>query len=338
MLITRISKFSTPPSRTWTSGFICCAVCFLVPILVSACACVGGFAAIAAALKKILFFLDFVKLRCRGARQAEGLCPVAAARHLQSARVYTESPPKTLFFSPKTRHRVTQTRSHKVTQSQSLLGFLCRSFVLTLFVFKAGGFFFPAGFSFFVVPGFPCRVTVQKKVRCRLPYSSFPHVSAHAIPPPPPFTYTMQRFYIYELLVALEFSHSNGIMHRDVKPHNVMIDHEKRKLRLIGLPTPTPPSHAHLSFSLIPLSMCFFSYCPLAFSFSISLAFPRILSRHYLPPVSADVSVSVSTSVSVCVDMSVWGWVLVCASNRLGPRRILSPRTRIQCSSGIALF
>mmetsp|Transcript_35417 Transcript_35417/g.55297 ORF Transcript_35417/g.55297 Transcript_35417/m.55297 type:complete len:324 (+) Transcript_35417:174-1145(+) len=41
------------------------------------------------------------------------------------------------------------------------------------------------------------------------------------------------RFYIYELLVALEFSHSNGIMHRDVKPHNVMIDHEKRKLRLI---------------------------------------------------------------------------------------------------------
>jgi casein kinase II subunit alpha len=24
-----------------------------------------------------------------------------------------------------------------------------------------------------------------------------------------------------------------GIMHRDVKPHNVMIDHESRKLRLI---------------------------------------------------------------------------------------------------------
>mmetsp|Transcript_24260 Transcript_24260/g.58145 ORF Transcript_24260/g.58145 Transcript_24260/m.58145 type:complete len:350 (+) Transcript_24260:215-1264(+) len=41
------------------------------------------------------------------------------------------------------------------------------------------------------------------------------------------------RYYIYELLVALEFSHSNGIMHRDVKPHNVMIDHDKRKLRLI---------------------------------------------------------------------------------------------------------
>merc|ERR1719248_339529 len=41
------------------------------------------------------------------------------------------------------------------------------------------------------------------------------------------------RYYIFELLKALEYSHSNGIMHRDVKPHNVMIDHEKRQLRLI---------------------------------------------------------------------------------------------------------
>lgn len=41
------------------------------------------------------------------------------------------------------------------------------------------------------------------------------------------------RYYIYELLKALDFSHSMGIMHRDVKPQNVMIDHSQRLLRLI---------------------------------------------------------------------------------------------------------
>ncbi|CAE7202968.1 CKA1 [Symbiodinium microadriaticum] len=41
------------------------------------------------------------------------------------------------------------------------------------------------------------------------------------------------RYYIFEILRALDYCHSQGIMHRDVKPHNVMIDHENRKLRLI---------------------------------------------------------------------------------------------------------
>ncbi|KAJ3512332.1 hypothetical protein NMY22_g15366 [Coprinellus aureogranulatus] len=49
----------------------------------------------------------------------------------------------------------------------------------------------------------------------------------------PRFTDMDVRFYMFELLKALDFCHSKGIMHRDVKPHNVMIDHERRKLRLI---------------------------------------------------------------------------------------------------------
>jgi casein kinase II subunit alpha len=50
----------------------------------------------------------------------------------------------------------------------------------------------------------------------------------------PKFTDYDVRFYIFELLKALDYCHSKGIMHRDVKPHNVMIDHEKRK---VGLPS-----------------------------------------------------------------------------------------------------
>jgi len=41
------------------------------------------------------------------------------------------------------------------------------------------------------------------------------------------------RYYMFEILKALDFCHSNGIMHRDIKPLNILIDHPKRKLRLI---------------------------------------------------------------------------------------------------------
>lgn len=41
------------------------------------------------------------------------------------------------------------------------------------------------------------------------------------------------RYYVHEILVALDYCHSQGIMHRDIKPHNIVIDHANKKLRLI---------------------------------------------------------------------------------------------------------
>ncbi|GAA5999834.1 hypothetical protein JCM5350_004678, partial [Sporobolomyces pararoseus] len=49
----------------------------------------------------------------------------------------------------------------------------------------------------------------------------------------PTFTDNDVRYYIFELLKALDFCHSKGIIHRDVKPLNILIDHSQRKLRLI---------------------------------------------------------------------------------------------------------
>uniref|UniRef100_A0A8C9H3L0 Casein kinase II subunit alpha n=1 Tax=Piliocolobus tephrosceles TaxID=591936 RepID=A0A8C9H3L0_9PRIM len=49
----------------------------------------------------------------------------------------------------------------------------------------------------------------------------------------PKFTDKDIRYYIYQILKALDYCHSQGIMHRDVKPHNIMIDHDKKQIRLI---------------------------------------------------------------------------------------------------------
>jgi len=40
-------------------------------------------------------------------------------------------------------------------------------------------------------------------------------------------------YYLYKVLQALDVCHSQGIIHRDIKPHNIMIDPVSRKVRLI---------------------------------------------------------------------------------------------------------
>jgi casein kinase II subunit alpha len=41
------------------------------------------------------------------------------------------------------------------------------------------------------------------------------------------------RYYIHEILIGLDYCHSQGVMHRDIKPHNIVIDHSNKKLRII---------------------------------------------------------------------------------------------------------
>jgi serine/threonine protein kinase len=39
------------------------------------------------------------------------------------------------------------------------------------------------------------------------------------------------RYYVCELLKALSFCHEQGVMHRDIRPHNVVIDPQSKQVK-----------------------------------------------------------------------------------------------------------
>lgn len=60
------------------------------------------------------------------------------------------------------------------------------------------------------------------------------------------------KFYLYNILKCLEYSHSKNIMHRDIKPQNIMIDNNRREVRIIdwGLAEryiPNTPYHVRVA-------------------------------------------------------------------------------------------
>ena len=41
------------------------------------------------------------------------------------------------------------------------------------------------------------------------------------------------KYYMYEILKGLAYAHERGVMHKDIQPANIRIDHQERKVKII---------------------------------------------------------------------------------------------------------
>jgi len=68
------------------------------------------------------------------------------------------------------------------------------------------------------------------KIPCFV-YEYMPHQESKQLFPK--LTDFEARLYLYKILQSLEFSHSHGIMHRDIKPLNLVVDNKAKEIRVI---------------------------------------------------------------------------------------------------------
>lgn len=54
------------------------------------------------------------------------------------------------------------------------------------------------------------------------------------------------RYFLYKMLIGIDYAHSRGIMHRDIKPQNILVDYKTRDVYIIdwGLADFYLPDHS----------------------------------------------------------------------------------------------